>query len=115
MTFALRLRLRGQRLAAALLPYRAKALYEASPGAKYTLAGIPLVTIFGVIGFIFGGAAVVAFLVKPGYGLTGTHRLRTSIVAGIFLVCLVCYWIGRDYNKSKGIDVSYAFLEVPPE
>ena len=31
-------------LAAALLPYRAKALYEASPGAKYTLGGFPLVT-----------------------------------------------------------------------
>ena len=28
-------------LAAALLPYRAKALYEASPGAKYTLGGYP--------------------------------------------------------------------------
>jgi APA family basic amino acid/polyamine antiporter len=30
-------------LAAALMPYRAKALYEASPGAKYTLGGFPLV------------------------------------------------------------------------
>ncbi len=34
-------------LAAALLPYRAKALYEAAPGSQYKLAGIPLVTIFG--------------------------------------------------------------------
>ena len=37
------------------------------------------------------------------------------VVAGIFLVCLVGYWIGRAYNKGKGIDVNYAFLEVPPE
>ena len=103
-------------LAAALLPYRAKALYEASPGAKYKLAGIPLVTIFGVIGFIFGAAAVVAFLVKKGYGLTGTSPYLTyAIVAGIFVFSLVVYWIGRIYQKGKGIDVSYAFLEVPPE
>ena len=33
---------------------RAKALYDASPGAKYTLGGFPLVTIFGIIGFVFG-------------------------------------------------------------
>jgi basic amino acid/polyamine antiporter, APA family len=103
-------------LAAALLPYRAKALYEASPGAKYKLAGIPLVTIFGVIGFIFGAAAVIAFLVKKGYGLTGTSPLLTyAIVVGIFVFALVVYWIGRAYQKGKGIDVSYAFLEVPPE
>ena len=103
-------------LAAALLPYRAKALYEASPGAKYTLAGIPLVTILGLIGFVAGGAAVVAFLVKPAYGLTGTSPgLTYAIVGGIFVFSVVIYWIGRYYQKGKGIDISYAFLEVPPE
>jgi len=100
-------------LAAALLPYRAKALYEASPGAKYTLGGFPLVTVFGVIGFIFGTAALVAFLTQVGYGLKGTTPY--IIVGGIFLICLVWYFITRQYNKGKGIDVNYAFLEVPPE
>ncbi len=100
-------------LAAALLPYRAKALYEASPGAKYTLGGFPLVTVFGVIGFVFGTAALVAFLWHSGYGLKGTTPY--IVVAVVFLVCLVGYWIGRQYNKGRGIDVNYAFLEVPPE
>jgi basic amino acid/polyamine antiporter, APA family len=100
-------------LAAALLPYRAKALYEASPGAKYTLGGIPLVTVFGVIGFIFGLAALIAFLTNANYGLKGTTPY--IVVGGIFIVCLVGYWIGRAYNRGKGIDVNYAFLEVPPE
>ena len=100
-------------LAAALLPYRAKALYEASPGAKYTLGGFPLVTVFGVIGFVFGLAALIAFLTNANYGLKGTTPY--IVVAAIFLICLVGYWIGRAYNKGKGIDVNYAFLEVPPE
>ena len=100
-------------LAAALLPYRAKALYEASPGAKYTLGGFPLVTVFGVIGFVFGLAALIAFLTNANYGLKGTTPY--IVVGGIFLICLVGYWIGRAYNKGKGIDVNYAFLEVPPE
>jgi len=100
-------------LAAALLPYRAKALYDASPGAKYTLGGFPLVTVFGVIGFVFGLAAEIAFLAHAGYGLKGTTPY--IVVAAVFVVCLVFYWIGRQYNKGKGIDVNYAFLEVPPE
>ena len=100
-------------LAAALLPYRAKPLYDASPGAKYTLGGFPLVTVFGAIGFVFGLLALVAFLTNSAYGLTGTTPY--IVVAGVFLVCLVGYWIGRAYNKGKGIDVNYAFLEVPPE
>jgi amino acid transporter len=100
-------------LAAALLPFRAKSLYEASPGAKYTLGGFPLVTVFGVIGFIFGLVALIMFLSQDAYGLKGTTPY--IVVAGIFIICLVGYWIGRAYNKSKGIDVNYAFLEVPPE
>ncbi len=100
-------------LAAALLPYRAKALYEAAPGAQYKLAGIPLVTIFGAIGFVFGAAAEVAFLARKGYGLTGTTPY--VIVAIIFVASLVYYWISRYYQRGKGIDISYAFLEVPPE
>jgi len=100
-------------LAAALMPFRAKALYEASPGAKYTLGGFPLVSIFGIIGFVFGLAALIMFLTEAGYGLKGTTPY--IVVAAVFLVCFVGYWIGRQYNKGRGIDVSYAFLEVPPE
>ncbi len=57
--------------------------------------------------------AVVLFLSQPEYGLTGT--IPYIVVGGVFAVCVVWYWINRAYNKSKGIDVNYAFLEVPPE
>jgi amino acid transporter len=100
-------------LAAALLPYRAKALYEASPGAKYTLGGLPLVTVFGAIGFVFGLWALIMFLTQSAYGLATTTPY--IVVASIFIITVVIYWIGRSYNKGKGIDVNYAFLEVPPE
>jgi APA family basic amino acid/polyamine antiporter len=100
-------------LAAALLPYRAKALYEASPGAKYTLGGIPLVTIFGAIGFVFGLWALIMFLTKSAYGLNTTTPY--IVVATIFVLCVIGYLVGRAINKGKGIDVNYAFLEVPPE
>jgi amino acid transporter len=100
-------------LAAALLPFRAKPLYDASPGAKYTIGGFPLVSVFGFIGFVFGIIATVLFLTEAAYGLKGTTPYL--VVGGVFLVCVVWYWINRAYNKSKGVDVNYAFLEVPPE
>ncbi len=70
-------------------------------------------TIFGIIGFVFGVAAEIAFLTNAGYGLKGTTPY--IIVGSIFVICLVWYFIGAAVNKSKGIDVGYAFLEVPPE
>ena len=57
--------------------------------------------------------AEIAFVTKSGYGLKGTTPY--IVVAAIIAACLVIYWIGRTYQKGKGIDVSYAFLEVPPE
>ena len=44
------------------MPYRAKAIYEASPGAVYKVENIPMVTIFGLIGAIVGGVMVLAFM-----------------------------------------------------
>ena len=64
------------------------------------------------MGCVFGLGAEVAMFVKKTYGLTGTTRY--SIVAGIFVLSLVYYWITRTYQKRKGIDLTYAFLEVPP-
>lgn len=36
-------------------------------------------------------------------------------MGAILVASVVYYWISRWYQKGKGIDVSYAFLEIPPE
>ena len=100
-------------LAGALLPYRAKDVYESSPGAAYKVGGVPLVTIFGVIGFILGGAMLLMFMFYAQLGLTST--LAYSVVFGILAVSAVWYFIAKSAQKSRGIDVDYAFKEIPPE
>lgn len=100
-------------LAGALLPYRAKDVYEASPGAAYKVGNIPLVTILGTIGFILGGAMVLMFMFYAQLGLTS--GLAYSVVFGVLLVSAVWYFIAKNAQKSKGIDVDYAFKEIPPE
>lgn len=100
-------------LAAALLPYRAKDLYEASPGAQYKLGNMPMVTVISAIGTVVGGVMVLLFMFNDALGLTS--QLAYTIVGGVLLVSLLWYFLAKNSQKSKGINVEYAFKEIPPE
>ncbi len=173
-------------LAGALLPYRAKQVYDASPGAKYTVSGFVglLFTLVGVAGFIWiswilapqafashhviawlvrigsivavvaflypmrknlmewangepmpwlsalgmlggglGMAMVVTFLLSPALGVLGnwdftdfpSHVWAQIIAFGLLVISLVWYLITKNAQKAKGIDVDFAFKEIPPE
>lgn len=106
-------------LAGALLPYRAKELYEASPGAKYKIGNIPLITVMGVLGGILGVLMVAAFLFAPQLGVLGTWSLANPwpqvIAFGIIVISAIWYILAKASQKSKGINVDFAFKEIPPE
>jgi len=173
-------------LAGALLPYRAKEVYEASPGAKYTVSGlvgvlftligagafvalvwvlsplafpasaaafwvVRLVSIAAVVAFLYpmrshllewlngkpmpwlsalgmlggglGMAMVVAYLLSPALGVLGawnfstfpTNLLPQIIAFGIILISVIWYLISKRAQKARGINVDYAFKEIPPE
>ncbi len=172
-------------LAGALLPYRAKDVYQASPGSKYTVNGLValLFTLLGVAAFIwtawvlapqafagailvwlvrlgaiaavvvflypmrthlggwmrgdkapwlsalgmigggFGMAMVVAFLLAPALGVLGNWNfadfpkgLWAQIIAfGIIVLSAVWYLIVKNQQKTRGINVDFAFKEIPPE
>ncbi|MBL8051143.1 MAG: APC family permease [Anaerolineales bacterium] len=100
-------------LAGALLPYRAKDVYESSPGAAYKVGGIPLVTILGSLGFLLGSGMLFLFMFDARLGLTSA--LAYQVVFGVLLVSAIWYFIAKNSQKSKGINVDYAFKEIPPE
>jgi basic amino acid/polyamine antiporter, APA family len=103
-------------LAAALLPYRAKQLYEASPGAKYMLGSVPLVTVVGSLGFIFGAMMVGFFMFRSELGLAYTgDAVPYYIVLGTAVLGLLVYFVMRSVRASAGLKVEYAFREIPPE
>lgn len=103
-------------LAAALLPYTAAKMYEASPGAKYRLGNLPLVTVLGVLGFAFGAFMVGSFLVRSELGLAYTSdAFPYYIVLGTAVFGLIVYFLMRRTKAQKGIKVEYAFAEIPPE
>ena len=113
VTFACGYVFAASSLAGALLPYRAKEVYEASPGATYKLGKIPWVTILGGIGFIFGSAMVLSYMFAPQLGLVST--LAYSVVFGIIAISAIWYFLAKWAQKQRGINVDYAFKEIPPE
>ncbi len=100
-------------LAGALLPFRAKAAYEASPGSKYTIGGFPLVTVVGGLGALFGVIFLLLFLTNDQLGLTS--QLAYVVVIGVLIFAAAWYVIAKAMRRSSGIDVTYAFKEIPPE
>jgi APA family basic amino acid/polyamine antiporter len=104
-------------LAAALLPYRARSLYEASPGAKYKVGDVPLVTILGTLGFVLGGFMLWAFLFVDDLGLAFSpdNPAPYAMVLGTIVFGAIVYWIMRAVKARRGIKVEYAFAEIPPE
>jgi amino acid transporter len=106
-----------------MLPTRAKEVYEASPGAKYKLGNTPWVVILGALGGIFGVFMVLAFLFAPQLGVLGNWNfadfpagLWAQIIAfGIIVISAVWYLLVKSAQKSRGINVDYAFKEIPPE
>jgi amino acid transporter len=110
-------------IAGALLPYRAPDLYEASPGVRYKLGNIPMITVMGVIGGILGTLMVAAFLFSPSLGVLGnwnfedfpTNLWAQIIAFAIIVVSAAWYFLVKNAQRSRGINVEYAFKEIPPE
>lgn len=110
-------------LAGALLPYRAPDIYAAAPGSNYRIGGVPWATVLGGVGFVFGGAMVLAFLFSKQLGVLGNwdfadfpKGLWAQIIAGaIIIVSAVIYLVAKWAQQQRGINVEFAFKAIPPE
>jgi amino acid transporter len=104
-------------LAAALFPWLAKSIYEASPVSKYKVAGIPLVTLCGAWGVLVGVVLIAFYLTDPGLGLRplpGETLLGFIGMLAVFVIAFIWFWVARSMNKSRGIDIDLNFKEIPP-
>jgi amino acid transporter len=99
-------------IAVALLPLK-KGLWANSPVKNWKLAGIPIITIVGIIGAYYNGYAVFLFSTSPSVGFAGTGA--GWIILGVAVIAFILYPIIRAYRKSQGIDIDMIFREVPPE
>ena len=186
VTFGGGLGFTGSALAGIFFPFKAKAVYDASPGAKYKLnpylgmlmglagyfawcwagwvlaphafptsafllwavraavivggarflwplhdqvAGwfrgekMPMPTAFGILGGGLGMAMVLSFVLEPALGVIGNwdltdfplHLWAQILSFGIILFCILWYAWTKRSQRAKGINIDYAFKEIPPE
>jgi len=102
-------------LTAIAFPYRKKQVYEASPAAKYKLAGVPMLTLMGVLSLIVNLYIGWIFVAGPAFtGVTVPSTTSIEFVFGIFLACILVYLVAWGVRKQQGIDLSRGFAEMPP-
>ena len=100
-------------LSAVLLPYRCKDIYSASPASKYKIAGIPVISICGIIGFIWNLIMLYFYLVVPAYG--GGNWVPVGVNVAILIAAFIYYYIVRWYRTKQGVNIDLAFKQIPPE
>jgi amino acid transporter len=115
----------GTAIAAIILPYKKKELFEASPIAQMKVAGIPLISVAGVIFGGFLAFLLVEWMFDPwlntggeGAGLYGISFKNTNSI--IFLVVTyglsaIIYYGFKSYRKKSGIDMDKVQTEIPVE
>ena len=103
----------GTAIAAIILPWRKKALYENSAIAKYKIAGIPLISVAGSITALFLAFNLWEWFDKDLYAVNNADSLKFMGV--MYVVALVLYVVAKVYRKRQGIDLKAIYQEIPVE
>jgi APA family basic amino acid/polyamine antiporter len=103
----------GSAIAAAVLPWTKREIYNASPIAKYKVLGLPLIT-FAALAFIaFLVFCLYKWLFDDVYGVNKTSSLW--FMAGLYALAVVIYVSSRIVRRRQGMDLSMVYGEIPAE
>jgi len=99
-------------ITAIIFPLRHK-LYDNTAIKKISIAGIPVISIAGVLSLFFFLLITYFFVTNPLYG-ANTLSVYEAIIIGL-LIPLAIYGAAHYYRKSKGLDLALTFKQLPPE
>ena len=99
-------------IAAIVFPFRQKKLYQNSP-ANINVGPVPLISIAGVISLGFYLLLEYFYFTNSLYGANILPVFATIAVS--ILLPTAIFIASYYYSKTKGLDLSLAFKELPPE
>ena len=103
----------GSTVAAGILPWRKPEIYNASPIAKYKVAGIPLITAAAVLFLAYLGFCIWKWLQD---GVYGSNNHNSLIYMGcLYAVAFIIYGVSRIVRKRQGMDLKTVYKEIPVE
>ena len=101
--------------AAILLPYRRRDLFEQAPEAvRRKIAGIPVMTLLGVGNLILFTLILIASFDTPAFSGPTSGR-AIAFVVGIYASGVVLYYIAREIQRRRGVNLDLLYKEIPPE
>src|SRR5438094_5389807 len=115
----------GTSIAAAILPWRRPDIFQNSPIARYKIAGVPVITITGLVSAAFLLFMLAEWSFSAVYGtqlvdLSGSkvHISNPSTLvyfAGTYLLAIAIYVAARVIRKNQGIDLARIHRDIPVE
>jgi basic amino acid/polyamine antiporter, APA family len=103
----------GSSVAAMILPWRKKRIYENSPMARYKVAGIPLITVTGFVTAAFLGFNLWHWFTNELYAVNDKSSL--VFMGSMYALALVIYVVAKVVRKQQGIDLGAIHREIPVE
>ena len=105
----------GTSIAAMILPYWKKDLFEASPVARYKIVGIPVVAVAGAISTIFLGWVIFMWLSTALYGIGVGNTTSIVFLGVLYAAAAVLYVAARFWRRAQGIDLDAIHAQIPAE
>jgi len=106
----------GTVIAAAIMPWRRKDIFENSPIARFRIAGIPVITITGAVSAIFIVFMIAEWSFNAVYGTAFSVNASSPIYFLVtYLVAIAIYVAARVVRKRQGIDLARIHREIPVE
>jgi len=105
----------GTAIAATILPWWKKDLYQKSPIVRYTIGGLPLISIAGAITTIFLGFVLYEWLSNALYGIGTSNTQSIQFLAALYAIAAIVYVVARLYRRSQGVDLDAIHAEIPAE
>ncbi len=102
---------------AAVFPFIRKESFEALPGfVKGRIGPIPTMTIMGVLGALSVIVMDLFVALNPGYAGIPTNLSSVSLVilGVIFIIGVIYFFAAKAIQKSRGLDLSLVYKEIPP-
>ncbi|MFI5449959.1 MAG: APC family permease [Candidatus Bathyarchaeia archaeon] len=103
-------------ISAAFLAYRRRDIFEKAPGwVQRKVAGVPIPTIAGGTASCFMIVLfILAAVVFPSFGGPTTPVMVAFMLFWIFITIPWYYFVRYYHLKKEGIDIAWAFQQVPP-
>ena len=105
----------GTSIAATILPFWKKDLYESSPVARYKILGLPLLAVAGAVSTIFLGWVLMMWISNALYGIGIANANSIMFLGILYGAAAVLYIVARLVRRTQGVDLDAIHAEIPAE